>query len=63
MEEKINKFQKERKEKKKRFFFNQLTIDAGLDLRTNPLEVWENDEILSSLSMWKETYKKMLKIK
>src|SRR3954462_12834280 len=58
MEDKTKKFQKERKEKRNRFFFNQLTIDAGLDLRTNPPEVWENDEIMSSLSMWKETYKK-----
>jgi hypothetical protein len=27
-------------------------------LRTNPLEEGENDEIMSSLNMWKETYKK-----
>jgi hypothetical protein len=28
------------------------------DLRTNPLEEGENDEIMNPLSMWKETYKK-----
>jgi hypothetical protein len=40
---------------------NSLQFYAGLDLRSNPFEEGENDEIKSSLSMWKETYKKMHK--
>jgi len=32
-----------------------------LDLRTNPFEERENDVIMSSLSMWKEAYKKYIK--
>lgn len=37
---------------------HSLQFYAGLDLRSNHLEEGENDEIKSSLSMWKETYKK-----
>ncbi|CAJ2653137.1 unnamed protein product [Trifolium pratense] len=60
-EEKFN-LQKEREYPKERIFFtNPLVIYAGLDLRTNPLEEGENDTIMSSLNMWKETYKKMHK--
>jgi hypothetical protein len=44
--------------KGEQFSHNSLPFTAGLDLRTNPLEEGENDEIKSSLSMWKETYKK-----
>jgi hypothetical protein len=44
--------------KGEQFSHNSLPFAAGLDLRTNPLEEEENDEIKSSLSMWKETYKK-----
>jgi len=40
------------------FPHNSLPFSTGLDLRANPLEEGENDEIKSSLSMWKETYKK-----
>ena len=45
--------------KEEKFVHNSLPFYTGLDLRTNPLEEGENDEIMSSLSMWKETYKKM----
>jgi hypothetical protein len=52
--------QNERKYPKERIFFtNPLVICADLDLRKNPLEEGENDEIMSSLNMWKETHKKM----
>ena len=45
--------------KGEQFSHNSLPFTAGLDLRTNSLEEGENDEIKSSLSMWKETYKKI----
>jgi len=44
--------------KGEQFPHNSLPFYTGSDLRTNPLEEEENDEIKSSLSMWKETYKK-----
>jgi hypothetical protein len=44
--------------KGEQFPHNALPFSTGLDLRENPLEEGENDEIKSSLSMWKETYKK-----
>jgi hypothetical protein len=45
--------------KGKTFLHNSLSLYAGLDLRANPFEERENDVIMSSLSMWKETYKKI----
>jgi flagellar biosynthesis GTPase FlhF len=45
--------------KGKSFLHNSVPLYASLDLRTNPFEERENDEIKSSLSMWKETYKKI----
>jgi flagellar biosynthesis GTPase FlhF len=48
-----------RAEKGKFFLHNSVPFSASLDLRTNPFEERENDEIMSSLSMWKEPYKKM----
>jgi hypothetical protein len=42
----------------KTFLHDSLSLYAGLDLRANPFEERENDVIMSSLSMWKETYKK-----
>ena len=41
-----------------KFLHNSLPFYAGFDLRANPLEEGENDEIKNSLSMWKEFYKK-----
>jgi hypothetical protein len=41
-----------------KFLHSSLQFYAGLDLRSNPLKEGKNDEIKSSLSMWKETYKK-----
>ena len=41
------------------FLHNSLSLYTGLDLRTNPFEERENDAIKSSLSMCKETFKKM----
>ncbi|CAJ2652131.1 unnamed protein product [Trifolium pratense] len=56
IEEKKFNLQKEREYPKERIFVtNPLVIYAGLDL--NPLEEGENDTIMSSLNMWKETYK------
>jgi hypothetical protein len=43
--------------KGEQFSHNSLPFYTCLDLRTNPLEEGKNDEIKSSLSMWKETYK------
>jgi hypothetical protein len=48
-----------RAKKGKFFLHNSVPFSASLDLRTNPFEERENDEIMSSLSMWKEAYKKM----
>ncbi|KEH41630.1 hypothetical protein MTR_1g053035 [Medicago truncatula] len=42
-----------------KFLHSSLQFYAGLDLRSNPLEEGENDEIKSLLNMWKEAYKKM----
>jgi hypothetical protein len=42
-----------------KFLHSSLQFYAGLDLRSNPLKEGKNDEIKSSLSMWKETYKKI----
>jgi hypothetical protein len=44
-----------------KFLHSSVQFYAGLDLRSNPLEEGENDDIKSSLSMWKETYKNALK--
>lgn len=55
---KKNAFKNQRGMKTCRIFLNNpLVYYAGLDLRTNPFEEWENDESTSSLSMWKEFYK------
>jgi hypothetical protein len=60
IEEKKFYMQREREYPKEKICStNPLVIYAGSDLRTNPLEEGENDEIMSSLNMWKETYKKM----
>jgi hypothetical protein len=60
IEEKKFDMQKEREYPKEKICStNPLVIYADSDLRTNPLEEGENDEIMSSLNMWKETYKKM----
>ena len=48
-----------RGKKGKSFLHNSVPLYASLDLRSNPFEERKNDEIKSSLSMWKETYKKM----
>jgi len=45
------------------FLHRSLSLYACLDLRTNPFEERENDVIKSSLSMWKEFYKKCTQIK
>jgi hypothetical protein len=37
--------------KRENFFSNPIVIYVGLDLKTNPLEEGENDEIINSLSM------------
>lgn len=59
-EEKKIEFQKEIGEEKMRHFLNNtLNYYAGLELGTNPFEDRENDETMSSLSMWKETYKEI----
>ncbi|AES75775.1 hypothetical protein MTR_6g059460 [Medicago truncatula] len=47
------------KSQEEKFLHSSIQFYAGLDLRSNPLEEGENDEIKRSLSMWKETYKKM----
>ena len=51
----IRKYAYVQKSKGEQFPHNSLPFYTGLDLRTNPLEEGENDEIKSSLSMWKET--------
>jgi hypothetical protein len=51
-----HEFVQESQEEK--FLHNSLPLYAGLDLRANPFEEGKNDEIKSSLSTWKETYKK-----
>ncbi|KAK2367879.1 hypothetical protein QL285_081122 [Trifolium repens] len=62
IEEKKFYMQREREYPKEKICStNPLVIYAGSDLRTNPLEEGENDEIMSSLNMWKETYKNALK--
>jgi hypothetical protein len=61
-EEKFNLQNEMKYPKEKICFTNQLVIYASSDLRTNPLEEGENDEIMGSLNMWKETYKKCTKI-
>jgi len=48
-----------REKKGKSFLHNSVPLYASLNLRTNPFKERENDEIKSSLSTWKETYKKM----
>jgi hypothetical protein len=53
--------QRNGKQKGKPFLHGSLSLYACLDLRTNPFEERENDVIKSSLSMWKETYKKHTK--
>jgi hypothetical protein len=48
--------QRKGKQKGKPFLHSSLSLYACLDMRTNPSEERENDVIMSSLSMWKETY-------
>jgi len=52
------KFEFVQESHEKSFQLHPLPCYAGLDLRTNPFEEGENDEIKNALSMWKETYKK-----
>jgi hypothetical protein len=54
------KFDNVPKSQEEKFLHNSLQFYAGLDLRSNPVEEGGNDDIISSLSMWKEFYKKIL---
>jgi hypothetical protein len=55
------KYEIVQKSQREKFLHNPLSFHAGFDLRANPFEEGENDVIKSSLSMWKETYKKFVK--
>ena len=54
----IGKYAYVQESKGEQFPHISLPFYAGLNLRTNLFEEGENDQIQSSLSMWKETFKK-----